>query len=388
MEEPVEDFIKSTTMLTDKVASEAKTPTATGQPAGTDLEYLNHERIAKQILTADPELRRILEDGKIDPSNLYSVILREHPPRFANLISSDLDADRIDYLLRTAHQSGLPYGSVDLNYILSQLRLDSKNRICLSRKALRTADHLLLCRYFDYQQVVFHKTVAAFEMVLKKVISHLLRRGLLDCSREQIVKFIENGKWHEFDDSYVLQKVRELRAEPSISPVERIECDSLLTRTAPKLIAEIEKMDKREESVKKTFRHTRQSVREKTDKWASELGLDPQLIYVWAQPVMTLTKIGSHIPVSYEMTTDDSDKSEQIVRILDADGATSSPIFDVGNSLMNILSNYALYSLRVYALLPEADSGTRRAELATCITRDLPDLEWKTLPASPVHKNM
>ena len=48
--------------------------------------------------------------------------LPEPAPRFANLVSSDLDADRIDYLMRTAHYTGLPYGSVDLAYLLSQLR--------------------------------------------------------------------------------------------------------------------------------------------------------------------------------------------------------------------------------------------------------------------------
>jgi HD superfamily phosphohydrolase len=73
-------------------------------------KYFMHERVGKEVITQDPTIRRRLKQAEIDPKSIYSIFLRENPPRFSNLISSDLDADRIDYLLRTAHHTGLPYG--------------------------------------------------------------------------------------------------------------------------------------------------------------------------------------------------------------------------------------------------------------------------------------
>ncbi len=81
--------------------------------------FFLHERVGKEVLTRDSELQELLARYGYRPEEIYSVFIREQPPRFANLISSDLDADRIDYLLRTAHHTGLPYGSVDVDYLLT-----------------------------------------------------------------------------------------------------------------------------------------------------------------------------------------------------------------------------------------------------------------------------
>lgn len=121
-----------------------------------------HERGGREVLDRDAELSELLNACGYSPESVWSIFMRKGPQiPFANLISSDMDADRIDYLLRTAHHTGLPYGTVDLDYIITQMRLDSDSNICMTPKALRAADHLLLCRYFDYLQVSFHKTVAA-----------------------------------------------------------------------------------------------------------------------------------------------------------------------------------------------------------------------------------
>jgi HD superfamily phosphohydrolase len=124
-------------------------------------EVIKHEQVGKRVLTLDPELLSIKPADSW--REIASIFAREGPQTFGNLISSDLDADRIDYLMRTAHHTGLPYGNVDIEYLLSQVRIDAKNRVCFSDSALRAAEHLLVCRYFDYQQVAFNKTVAGLE---------------------------------------------------------------------------------------------------------------------------------------------------------------------------------------------------------------------------------
>ena len=113
-----------------------------------------------------------------------------------SLVSSDLDCDRLDYLLRTAHCAGLPYGKVDVEYITTQMAVDSDGFLCLTKKALRAVDNLLVSRYYDYTQVAFHKTVVALEEVLCNVIRELLSRRLLDCSGQAIARSVRAG-WHQ-----------------------------------------------------------------------------------------------------------------------------------------------------------------------------------------------
>lgn len=100
--------------------------------------------------------------------------------------------------------------------------------------------------------------------------------------------------------------------------------------------------------------------------------------YVWDKPGITLTKIGSHVFQSslYENTTDEKDKYEQEIRVLDAAQTSSKPIVEIPYSLMSVLSDHALYSLRVYVLLPP-DKTHLHESIHARIKQDLPHIDWK-----------
>lgn len=177
MEKAIEDFYSATYLKSTAQEDTHK--------------HFKHERVGKEVLLKDAEINAVLKKHGIESEEIFSIFMRERPQKkFANLISSDLDADRIDYLLRTAHHTGLPYGSVDLSYLLSRIAVDKDLKICLNSKALRTADHFLLCRYFDYQQVTHHKTLVGLELVLRDVIHELLKENYFTCSAADISKRI------------------------------------------------------------------------------------------------------------------------------------------------------------------------------------------------------
>ena len=176
------------------------------------VEFFKHESVSKHVVTSDPEITQVLA-GHYQPDEIYRIFNREKPPKFANLVSSDLDADRIDYMLRTAHHTGLPYGSVDIGYLLNQLRVDSENHLCVASKAIRTAEHYLLCRFFDYQQVVYHKTVAGLEWILKDLLTELFSRGLIECHADWVLSAIRRGKWASFDEAFVATKIAALGSQ-------------------------------------------------------------------------------------------------------------------------------------------------------------------------------
>ncbi len=88
----------------------------------------------------------------------------------SHIISSQLDADRFDYLLRDNIMTGAQYGHYDLGWILNCLRSNpQKNRLEVSSKGKLTIEGYLQARYHMYRNVYYHKTVRAAEVMFKKI---------------------------------------------------------------------------------------------------------------------------------------------------------------------------------------------------------------------------
>jgi HD superfamily phosphohydrolase len=97
-----------------------------------------------------------------------------------DLISSQLDADRMDYLLRDSRSAGLKYGDFDLEWLLHSLRVgnvrvrgqaDPVMRLCFdSGKAIHVIEEYIQAREFMYVQVYMHKTTRAYEALLKSAL--------------------------------------------------------------------------------------------------------------------------------------------------------------------------------------------------------------------------
>jgi uncharacterized protein len=331
--------------------------------------FINHEKVGKEILLNDVELNSIVKD-LCDPSEIYKIFLREkslaytaanEPPEedlkespidFSNLVSSDLDADRLDYLLRTAHHTGLPYGKVDVDYIITQMNLDSDRMICLNPKALKAADHMLLSRYFDYQQVSYHKTVAAFESILQDVLIGFLKNGWINCSREDIIKMVTSGAWAGFDDAFIFNFIKFYKEENKIKDDNlNHKVDALIKRKPPKLIYSDEKLILNDDQDIKNVRYKKHILNSKIKEYSERFGIDESKWFTW-DVTQNLTKVGSLVPFNpYSFRTPDwEDKYEQAIKIYDNSSGKSVPIMRVPQSLMHVLANYVLTVLRLYVL--------------------------------------
>lgn len=79
------------------------------------------------------------------------------------LVSSQLDCDRLDYLMRDSHSTGASYGHLDLERILNALDMDAETQqLVVAHKGQTAVEHYLLVRYFMYAQVYNHpKNLAA-----------------------------------------------------------------------------------------------------------------------------------------------------------------------------------------------------------------------------------
>lgn len=89
----------------------------------------------------------------------------------AQLISSQLDVDRMDYLLRDSLMTGAKYGVYDLEWIVKSIDIDEKNdRIFVAAPGIAAVEDYLQARYYMFRQVYFHRTLRAAESVLKSLL--------------------------------------------------------------------------------------------------------------------------------------------------------------------------------------------------------------------------
>ncbi len=147
-----------------------------------------HERWSVAVVESDEtEVGRVLERHGLQRS-VSQVLSGTHRARFlCDALSSPLDVDRFDYLLRDSHFSGARYGVFDLDWMLSSLMLaeaptPSGVRVVLAvdgRRGLRAVEAYLMARLSMFQQVYFHKTGRAAEFMFKQALkraSDLLER--------------------------------------------------------------------------------------------------------------------------------------------------------------------------------------------------------------------
>jgi HD superfamily phosphohydrolase len=96
-----------------------------------------------------------------------------------DLISGQMDADRMDYLLRDSYHTGVQYGLFDLHRVIGTIRAlpggdGHQARLGFSEGGWHAAEALVLARYFMFTQVYFHKTRVAYDIHLRETLRELL----------------------------------------------------------------------------------------------------------------------------------------------------------------------------------------------------------------------
>ena len=135
----------------------------------------NHEAFTIDIITSETtEINQILKKVSPEfPEQVASVISKDYPNKqVVQLISSQIDADRMDYLLRDAYYTGTEYGTFDLTRILRVIR-PFKNGIAFQFNGMHAVEDYIVSRYQMYMQIYFHPVSRGMEVIL----DHLLKRG-------------------------------------------------------------------------------------------------------------------------------------------------------------------------------------------------------------------
>jgi HD superfamily phosphohydrolase len=148
-----------------------------------------HEDYTIRYLT-DSSLTQVLQEHFKDLSPLHIACLidrhlpapddffidgdRNFRPILSQIVSSELDVDRMDYLERDAFFCGTNYGKVELSWLMSNLtshEVDGQMHLALSRRALYTFDDFLISRHHMYLMVYFHHKSIIYEEMLTRYLS-------------------------------------------------------------------------------------------------------------------------------------------------------------------------------------------------------------------------
>jgi uncharacterized protein len=130
------------------------------------------------VLSEQTEVGQLLASYSPElPASVAAIIEgRYQPAALGQLVSSQLDVDRMDYLLRDSLMTGAKYGIYDLEWIINALAIDEEgDRIYVAARGLYAVEEYLQARYYMFRQVYFHRTLRSAEAVLKSIIRRALK---------------------------------------------------------------------------------------------------------------------------------------------------------------------------------------------------------------------
>ena len=152
----------------------------------------DHEDWTRTLISSqDSEVRKVLKDHSIDASKIASIFPKypkSHIPRpYRQIVSSQLDVDRMDYLIRDSHFAGVAIGRFDAHYLINSIVIvrhgddggGSEETLGLTPKGVKAYEAFLLARQLMNRTVYYHHNVK----VLEFMIEHLLRFTIQHYSR-------------------------------------------------------------------------------------------------------------------------------------------------------------------------------------------------------------
>ncbi len=190
--------------------------------------HFHHEDWSRQIvLDETTEVNQVLRqaDARL-PEKLAALYRHEYAPAFvAQLVSSQLDCDRMDYLLRDSLMTGAKYGIYDLEWVLHALKIDAdRDRVYVEAKGLYAVEEYLQARYYMFRQVYFHRTLRSAEAVLVLTLKRAKELLEADCLgfrlRDSVFEKLLRGEaisareYLQLDDTDVTFYLKQWTREP------------------------------------------------------------------------------------------------------------------------------------------------------------------------------
>ncbi len=218
---------------------------------------VDHEAWTRRILLEPTEINRCLRRYSASlPQDVADVLAGayEGPEFLSDLVSSQLDVDRMDYLIRDSIYTGVTYGHFDLGRLINTL-LVYEGQVVTLAKGVVAIEEYLLARYFMYWQVYLHKTTRSHELMMGRMWQRardLWQEGDLppEETPRRLVPFLRGdatlGEFLQIDDYDVVSAAKDWAssADPILADLARRFLDRRLLKPVFKVPHEELPMEK------------------------------------------------------------------------------------------------------------------------------------------------
>ena len=132
---------------------------------------LDHEEFTRKIILGDTGVNHVLRKVSASfPKKVAEVINKTYGDKLiVSIISSQIDADRMDYLQRDAYFTGVSYGHFDMERILRVMR-PREDQVVIKESGMHAVEDYIMSRYQMYWQVYFHPVTRSAEVILTKIL--------------------------------------------------------------------------------------------------------------------------------------------------------------------------------------------------------------------------
>ena len=241
---------------------------------GEEMFGTHHEQWSARIIRDHPQIRTPLERFASGTAEAVADLLEHGRSKrgvIKALVSSQLDCDRLDYLLRDSYSTGARYGQLDLERILAAITLAPDGEMAIHPKGLMAVEHYLVVRNLMYRSVYNHRLNVVCNWLLEQLIRQARRLGpdriwadatmghwLWDASDLDLDRYLAND---DIRTGYHLQRWRDEAPEPLAEL-----CDRFLNRRLLKAL-----------DVSQMSASTQLELLAKAQTSADRAGLDPEL---------------------------------------------------------------------------------------------------------------
>jgi HD superfamily phosphohydrolase len=185
----------------------------------------------------------ILKKFGIKPQVISDLVKGISPDVLANqILHSEVDCDRMDYLLRDAHYTGLNYGTYDRDYLLHHfvtVKVADHDILAIKHNALHCVEDFLNARFAWYSQVVRSSRGAKYDALAEELTFYLLEKGAI-YSYADLLEMVKNDPFmfFSFNDNYFMTLIHKLHREKFFDKDVRIKdiVECLLFEKSPRTI--------------------------------------------------------------------------------------------------------------------------------------------------------
>ncbi|MBI4865124.1 MAG: HD domain-containing protein [Candidatus Riflebacteria bacterium] len=311
--------------------------------------YPSHERLGVEIVTRQKELIKAIGSAERakDVAGLFARTATD--PQLSKLLHSSFDMDRVDYLQRDSRAVGVPYGNIDVNYLLNSLQISKTGMLGVAAKAMPAAEQYLFARFFMHRAVYYHKTTFGMEEACRQLLRRLRdtkgsRYSSLPRDGKAVLDIVGSQELVGFTDALVDSLVDAASRDKDRVIKGLARC--ILTRRPPKLLKEVQVFEEESSAhhAGATFlTHARGSLKDLAKRHRVPVGLfllcQTKPLKLEERSARMTTKQARELPAEVE---------DEAIKVFLPKNLEPTSLVDIPHSLLNVCSGRFYQAFRLY----------------------------------------